>query len=195
MARGLLGFWGMEELGWPRKLPIVSLLVAAAIVAVPFILTSEMRQSERLSGKRYESSREEARSFLVRNPKLEVDAVGALILGSEWLAEMRGSAAAAEANSGNRIDLPTRMLARSQARLDMFLANAYAHRKKSDPAWQYGVLDARTPAPNYFVHAFVPQNKAAVALCLAARKIQVNLLAKQSRMVIVHLWSTILLKK
>lgn len=157
----------MNELGWPRKLPIVSLLVAAAIVAVPFILASESRYSERLSGTLYESAREEARTFLVRNPKLEVDAAGALILGPEWLAQLRADVATSEANSGTIVELPTRMLARSQARLDRFVANAYALRKQSDLAWQYGVLDARTPAPNYFIHAFVSENKAAVALSIA----------------------------
>jgi hypothetical protein len=159
--------WGMDKLAWSRKLPIVSLLVATAIVAVPFILTSEMRRSERLSGTLYESAREDARMFFVRNPKLEVDGAGALILGSEWLGELHAAVAIAEASSGNRIELPTRMLARSQARLDALIANAYTLRKKSDPAWQYGVLDARTPASNYFIHAFVPQNKAAVALGVA----------------------------
>jgi hypothetical protein len=151
------------ELGWPKKFPIVSLLLATAIAGVPFMLTHEQGQS----GTRYEAAREEARSFLVRNPELSVDTAGSLILDPEWLAEMRATAAEMEANSGTRMDLPARMMNRSQARLDEYIFAAYEFRLTSDPAWQYGVLDARTPTPNYFIHAFVQPSKIGIALTIA----------------------------
>lgn len=149
-------------MGWPNKLPIVSLLLATAIAGVPFLLAHERGQSSGL----YEAVREEARSFLVLNPELSVDTAGSLILEREWLVEMRALAAEAEANSATRMDLPAAMLARSQARLDESIAAAYKLRQTSDPAWQYGVLDSRTPTPNYFIHAFVQPNEIGVALTI-----------------------------
>jgi membrane associated rhomboid family serine protease len=148
-------------LGWPQKLPIVSLLLVVAFAAVPFGLSKDQGQSEAL----FEASREKARTFLVRNPRLEVDTLGGLILDPTWLVEMRS--AAVESESGARIQLPARMLARSQARLDALIASAYALRISEDPAWRFGVLDARSPAKSYVVHAFVHENLEGLILSVA----------------------------
>jgi hypothetical protein len=148
-------------LGWPQKLPIVSLLLVVAFAAVPFGLSKDQGQSEAL----FEASREKARTFLIRNPRLEVDTLGGLILDPTWLVEMRG--AAVESESGATIQLPTRMLARSQASLDALIANAHALRISEDPAWRFGVLDARSPAKNYVVHALVHENLEGLILCVA----------------------------
>lgn len=153
-------------MSWPRKLPFVTWLIVAAMVAVPAFLANETQQSGQPAIALYESAREDARNFLVRNPQLEVDSTGALILDADWLGEMRKAAAESEANAGTKVELRPRMLARSQARLDAFIADAYALRKRSDPSWQYGVLDARTPTQNYFVHAFVQNNEIGIALCV-----------------------------
>jgi hypothetical protein len=147
-------------------LPFVTWLIVAAMVAVPAFLANETQQSGQPAIALYESAREDARNFLVRNPQLEVDSTGALILDADWLGEMRKAAAESEANAGTKVELRPRMLARSQARLDAFIADAYALRKRSDPSWQYGVLDARTPTRNYFVHAFVQNNEIGIALCV-----------------------------
>ena len=74
-------------MGWLQKLPIVSLLLVVAFAAVPFRLANDQGQTDVL----FETSREKARTFLVRNPRLEVDTVGALILDPTWLAEMRSA--------------------------------------------------------------------------------------------------------
>jgi membrane associated rhomboid family serine protease len=147
--------------GWLQKLPIVSLFLAVAFAAVPFRLASDHGQS----GALFEASRESARTFLVRNPQLEVDKVGELVLGPAWHVEMRS--AAAKSQPGSTIQLPARILARSQARLDGLIANAYALRINGDPAWQFGVLDARSPTRNYIVHAFVHENLAGIILSIA----------------------------
>lgn len=154
-------------MSWPRKLPFVTLLIVAAMVAVPAFLANETQQSGQPAIALYESAREDARNFLVRNPQLEVDSTGALILDADWLGEMRKAAAESEANAGTKVELRPWMLARSQARLDAFIADAYALRKRSDQSWQYGVLDARTPTRNYFVHAFVQNNEIGIALSVA----------------------------
>ena len=146
---------------WLRKLPIVSLLLVAAFVAVPFRLANDHGQP----GVHFEAAREEARTFLVRNPQLDVGTLGGLILDPTWLVEMRS--AAANSNSSATIQLPARMLARSQARLDGLIANAYELRINEDPAWQFGVLDARSPTKNYIVHAFVPEKLAGIILIVA----------------------------
>jgi membrane associated rhomboid family serine protease len=148
-------------LGWLQKLPIVSLFLAVAFAAVPFRLASDHGQS----GALFEASRESARTFLVRNPQLEVDKLGELILDPAWLVEMRSAAVKSEPRA--TIQLPARMLARSQARLDGLIANAYAIRINGDPAWQFGVLDARSPTRNYIVHAFVHENLAGIILSIA----------------------------
>ena len=148
-------------MGWLQKLPIVSLFLAVAFAAVPFRLASDHGQS----GALFEASRESARTFLVRNPQLEVDKLGELILDPAWLVEMRSAATKSEPRS--TIQLPARMLARSQARLDGLIANAYALRINGDPAWQFGVLDARSPTRNYIVHAFVHENLAGIILSIA----------------------------
>jgi len=145
-------------LGWLQKLPIVSLFLAVAFVAVPFRLASDHGQSSEV----FEASREVARTFLIRNPQLEVDTLGGLILDPTWLIEMRSAAAKSEPRT--TIQLPARMLARSQARLDNLIANAYALRINGDPAWRFGVLDARSPTRNYIVHAFVHENLAGIIL-------------------------------
>ena len=145
-------------MGWLQKLPFVSLLLVVAFAAVPFRLANDHGQSDIL----FEASRESARTFLVRNPRLEVDTLGALILDPTWLTEMRG--ASADSASASSIQLPARMLARSQARLDGLIANAYALRIAEDPAWRFGVLDARSPSKNYLAHAFVQENLKSIIL-------------------------------
>jgi hypothetical protein len=144
-------------------LPIVSLLIATAIAVVPFLLMHDEGQSSA----RYEAAREEARSFLVRNPELRVDTAGRLILDPEWLAKMRTTLAEARENSVTKIDLPARMLARSQARLDDHITVAYEIRKNSDPAWRYGVLGSQTATQNYLIHAFVQPSKSTIVLTIA----------------------------
>lgn len=145
-------------MSWLQKVPIVSLLFAVAIAVVPFWITSADGESL----EHFETSRERARTFLVRNPQLQVDARGALILDPAWLEEMRS--AAANADSAAQVELPARMLARSQARLDGLITSAYEHRIKGDVAWRMGVLDARSPTENYFVHAFVHEHTAGMIL-------------------------------
>ena len=145
-------------MGWLQKLPFTSMLIALAIATVPFWIASEHGQSSDL----LEASREEARTFLVRNPQLEVDSLGESILGPSWLAEMREAAAGSE--SGATIQLPARMLSRSQARLDGLIATTYDLRIDGDPAWRYGVLDARSPRNNYFLHAFVHESLEGIIL-------------------------------
>ncbi len=149
-------------MGWFQKTPIVSLLFVVALVAVP------MRLAEDRAGDlaRFDNLRAEARQYLVRNPTLFVDSLGALMLEPGWLADMRAAAAARAADGDLPVELPPRLLARSQARLDGMLEEAYAARMKSDPAWRHGVLDAQSPARNYLAHAFVPGQAAWAGIAL-----------------------------
>ena len=140
------------------KLPIVSLLFAVAIGVAPLVL-EEGPQDEN----QFEAARDEARRYLVRNPNLEVDALGELMLDAAWIEDMR-EAAAREQEAEGAIRLPTRMLARSQARLDDLIATAYAARMRADPAWRLGVLDAQAPPRNYLAHAFIHEAMAGLVL-------------------------------
>ena len=163
LRHGVLGSssaraWETDDLSWLRRFPIVSLLLALAIVAVPLSIQGDRGEA----GARFEAARKQARDFLVRNPRLEVDRLGELILDPGWLAEMRSASAASGSTGGVR--LPPRMLARSQARLDRMLDQAYSLRVQSDPAWRFGVLDERSPGRNYFIHAFVGEQRAGVVL-------------------------------
>jgi hypothetical protein len=151
----------MDPLDWLRKVPIVSVMIAAAMIAVPILLGSEPGPTVT----HFEEARDEAREFLVRNPQLEVDSLGTLILDSAWLEE--AGAAADASDSSADVALPTRMLARSQAKLDGLIELAHSARMNSDPAWRLGVLDARTPSPNYFAHVFFHEAIAGVVLCVA----------------------------
>lgn len=148
-------------MGGLKKLPIVSLLIAVAIAAVPFLLADD--PSSEVA--RFEATQEDARDYFVRHPSLEVDTLGELVLDSGWLAQAR-EAAAASASSFD-VRLPPRMLARSQARLDALIDEAYDARLRADPAWRLGVLDARSPTQNYFAHAFVHESMVGVMLAVA----------------------------
>ena len=150
-------------MGWLQKTPLVSLLFAVAIAAVPFLLGDPSPGS----GARFDNAREAARDYFVRNPALDVDALGELVLDATWLAEARSKAALAEAESASDVRLPPRLLARSQARLDGLIDEAYVARMGADPAWRLGVLDQQTPSRNYISHAFVHGAMAAVGLCIA----------------------------
>lgn len=147
-------------MGWLKTIPIVSVLLAVGLAAAPFVI-----DPARHWGERYERAVEEAREVLVRNPRLAVDADGARILDPEWLFELR--AAAEESQAGAEIELPARIVARSQSQLDGFLAQAYEARRLADPPWRLGVLDGETPARNYWAHAFVQTNPASLLLMLA----------------------------
>jgi len=150
-------------LGWLQKTPLVSLLFAVAIAAVPFLLVDESPGV----GARFDNAREEARAWFERNPQLEVDSVGALILDPVWLDEALATAAEREAESASDVRLPPRLLARSQAHLDGLIEDARDARMVADPAWRLGVLDAQTPRRNYVAHAFVHDAMPAVVLCVA----------------------------
>lgn len=150
-------------MSWLQKTPLVSLLFAVAIAAVPTLLVEDTPGDLA----RFENAREDARAYFVRNPQLEVDTVGALILDPTWLEEARAAVARAEAESVSDIRLPPRLLARSQAHLDERIADAHAARMAADPAWRLGVLDAQSPPRNYVAHAFVHEGLAAVILCVA----------------------------
>lgn len=151
----------MDPLNWFRKVPIASVLIAVAMIAVPLLLGSDLRPTSA----QFEAARDEAREFYVRNPRLAVDSLGTLILDPGWLEEARAAADASDSSAN--VALPTRMLARSQARLDGLVERAYRARMDSDPAWRLGVLDARTPPTNYFAHAFIHESVAGIALCIA----------------------------
>lgn len=154
----------MGILGWLQKTPIVSLLFAAAIAAVPFIL-SELSDQD-AAATRFENAREEARDYFVRNPRLDVDPLGVFLLDAVWVAELREAEEASDSASSG-VELPPRLLARSQARLDVLVEGAYDARLASDPSWRLGVLDAQTEARNYVTHAFIHQAFAGVILsCL-----------------------------
>ena len=154
----------MGILGWLQKTPIVSLLFAAAIAAVPFIL-SELSDQD-AAATRFENAREEARDYFVRNPRLDVDPLGEFLLDAVWVAELREAEEASDSASSG-VELPSRLLARSQARLDVLVEGTYDARLASDPSWRLGVLDAQTEARNYVTHAFIHQAFAGVILsCL-----------------------------
>lgn len=137
-------------MAWLRKTPIVSLLLAVALAAAPLLLAHDPGPS----GPVFEDSRQEARAYLERNPRLELDLLGERILDSEWVAET--GLASAATDSGLGVRLPSRWLDRSQARLDELVAKAYDARMQSDPAWHFGVLDGKSELQNYIAHVFVP---------------------------------------
>ena len=151
-------------MGWLQKTPIVSLLFAVAIAAVPFIL-SELSDQD-AAATRFENAREEARDYFARNPRLDVDPLGEFLLDAVWVAELRETEEASDSAS-SRIELPSRPLARSQARLDFLVEGAYEARLASDPSWRFGVLDAQTETRDYVTHAFIHQAFAGIILsCL-----------------------------
>ena len=137
---------------WQKRTPIVSLLLVVAIAAVPFMLGNDPV----VASAEFESVQAEAREYIAANPRLEVDRLGELTLGAAWLSELRET----QSLSGNdgEIQLPARMLARSQARLDGLIDAANAERMQAEPAWRLGVLDRRSPPANLFAHAFVHEN-------------------------------------
>ena len=90
-------------LGWLQKTPLVSLLFAVAIAAVPFLLGEPPAGS----GARFDDAREEARDYFVRNPALDVDSFGALVLDPVWLSEAR--AAGGDGASKTDLRLPPRL--------------------------------------------------------------------------------------
>jgi len=147
-------------LDWLKTTPIVSLLLAVAFVAAPTMI-----DPARNWGIRYDRAIDEARDLLVRNPRLAIDADGERLLGPEWVAELR--TAAEESHAGEEIEMPARMVARSQGQLDGLLAQAYEARRLAEPAWRLGVLDGATPARNYWAHAFVDGNSIPLMLMLA----------------------------
>ena len=148
-------------LGWLQKMPIVSLCLAAAIVWVP--LQPEM--SPGAFADDFEASREAARSYLLRNPGLEVDELGERLVGSDWLAEATNGVAPVDP-AGPGSGLTPRLRMRAQAKLDVLLEEAYQARVVSDPAWRFGVLKGSNPGRNYFAHAFVQEEWVGVILCL-----------------------------
>ncbi len=145
---------------WLKTMPIVSLLLAVAFAAGSFVI-----DPARNWGDRYDRAVAEAREILVRNPKLVVDADGERVLEPEWLAELR--LAAEESQAGAEVELPARMVARSQDQLDGLLSQAYEARRLAEPAWRLGVLDGESPPRNYWAHAFVPQSLAGLILMIA----------------------------
>lgn len=147
-------------MGWLKTTPIVTLLLAVGFAVAPFAI-----DPARHWGDRYDRAVEEAREILVRNPRLNVDAEAERVLDPEWFAELRETAE--ESQAGAEVDLPVRMVARSQAKLDGLFAQAYEARRLAEPAWRLGVLDGDTPPRNYWTHAFVRQNLAGLILMLA----------------------------
>ena len=147
-------------MGWLKTLPIVSLLLAVCFAAGSLVI-----DPARDWGDRYERAVGEARELLVRNPALAVDAEGERVLDAQWLSELR--LAAEESRAGAEVELPMRMVARSQAQLDGLLTQAYEARRLAEPAWRLGVLDGESPTRNYWAHAFVRQNLAGLILMIA----------------------------
>lgn len=143
-----------------QKWPIISVLIAAAFIGAPILLGAD----NQFSSDRFEMARKEARNYWVAHPKLEVDAMGELILEPVWLEEAR--AAASASSSDFDIETPPRMMARAQAKLDGLVETAYSERMSADPAWRFGVLDSRTPRANDFLHAFVHESGAGILLCV-----------------------------
>ncbi|MBJ18724.1 MAG: hypothetical protein CL933_04795 [Deltaproteobacteria bacterium] len=148
----------MSELGWRQKMPVVSLLFAVAMAGASFMLAQDPVETS--AG--FEEVRDGARIFFVRHPRLEVDALGELILDPLWLVDTR--AASANSEPASQVQLPPRVLARSQARLDRLIGAAYDARMQEDPAWRVGILDAGSPGRNYVAHAFVHETTAGVIL-------------------------------
>jgi membrane associated rhomboid family serine protease len=147
-------------LGWLKTIPIVSLLLAVSFAAAPFAI-----DPARKWGDRFDRAIDEAREILVRNPWLAVDAEGERVLDPEWLAELREEAE--ETQAGAEVELPERMIARSQSQLDGLLSQAYEARRLADPSWRLGVLDGETPTRNYWAHAFIHDQTAGLLLILA----------------------------
>ncbi len=147
-------------MGWIKTIPIVSLLLAVSFAAAPFAI-----DPARKWGDRFDRAIAEAREVLVRNPRLAIDAEGERVLDPEWIAEMRE--AAEETQAGAEVELPERMVARSQAQLDGLLSQAYEARRLADPSWRLGVLDGETPTRNYWAHAFIHDAPAGLLLMLA----------------------------
>lgn len=143
-----------------QKWPIISALIAAAFIGAPILIDGDRG----LSLGRFEVARNEARDYWVSHPHLEVDSLGELILDSTWFDEAR--AASEASHSDFDIETPPRMMARAQAKFDSLVEDAYAKRMKADPAWRYGVLDARTPTANYYAHAFFHETAAGIMLCV-----------------------------
>ncbi|MBW1883069.1 MAG: rhomboid family intramembrane serine protease [Deltaproteobacteria bacterium] len=143
-----------------KKLPIVSALIALAMIAAPILLGGDHRPA----AAQFDAAREGAREYLMRHPQLEVDAIGRLILDPEWLAD--ALADAADSGSSSSVELPTRMLARSQAKFDSLIDAAYEARLRADPGWRFGVRATGRPPINHFAHAFVHENTVGVLLCL-----------------------------
>lgn len=147
-------------MGRLKLLPIVTILVAVIFVAAPYVI-----DPARGAGERFDRAIANARAQLHRNPNLQVDAEGEQLLDPAWLAELR--AVAEETQAGAEVELPARMVARSQSELDGHLAEAFEARRLAEPAWRLGVLDGETPRRNYWVHAFVRDDWAGAALFLA----------------------------
>lgn len=146
-------------MGWLKTAPIVSLLLAVAFLAAPYAI-----DPARSWGDRYDRAIDEARELLLRNPRLVVDADGERLLDPEWMSELR--AHAEETQAGLEVELPARMVARSQAQLDTLLGQAHDARRQAEPAWRLGVLDGATPTRNYWAHAFVHDGWAGIGLLL-----------------------------
>ncbi|MEZ4331874.1 MAG: rhomboid family intramembrane serine protease [Myxococcota bacterium] len=144
---------------WLKTTPIVSLLLAMAFVAAPLAIDPAEGW-----GDRYDEAIEDARTLLIRNPRLPVDAEGERLLDPAWMAELRANAE--ETQAGLEVELPTRMVARLQAQLDADLAQAYEARRLAEPTWRLGVLDGDTPTRNYWAHAFIQDGWAGVGLLL-----------------------------
>jgi len=144
-----------------RKLPIVSFLLAAMMIAAPFWLAREFGTS---SGY-FELVQEEARSFFERHPELDVGPQAELILDPVWVAEVRDAQGVSDL--ADQAKTPARLRARSQSQLDALIADAHAARMAADPAWRFGVLDGQTPSRNFFAHSFVHDALAGVLLCVS----------------------------
>lgn len=145
---------------WLKTTPIVTVLLAVAFAAAPLVI-----DPAKTWGDRYDRAIEDARALLMRNPRLAVDAEGERVLDPEWLAELREKAE--EMGSGAEVELPERMVARSQSELDGHLSQAYEARRLAAPAWRLGVLDGDTPPRNYWTHAFVHEGWAGLGLLIA----------------------------
>ena len=149
-----------NQVGWLGKLPVVSLLIVGAMFIVPLGLVGALDTATA----DFDAAQEQARAYYSRNPKLVIDPLGELMIGPEWLAEAREVARASGASGG--IELPARMRARTQGRLDAMIDEIYRARLESDPAWRFGVLDAQSPPRSYLTHAFVHETMAGVLLCV-----------------------------
>jgi len=147
--------------GWIGKRPIVSLSIAGAMLFVAFGPGREPAPAD----DRFEQAREEARILLQRNRTLAVDAIGEGVLGPSWLEETLDPARDEGAErAGDRIVLPPRLQARSQARLDALIDEAHRVRLEMDPVWRFGVQGGSSPPRNYLAHAFVHEAWTGLAL-------------------------------